>query len=194
MTPSINFTILIAALRALKEGNIRYCENIGFTFEEMNNLNKLTLDELFIISRESEQFINVRLNHDVLCMLLKNSHEQYHCQQQIDRAIQLGGSIALLNRYFGLTSNEVSLRRRLLDVVIPFGRPPIPDEETDIGIWLEWQKCRVNKLDSTDALISMMQVTENLTSLQGSPSLTVVWNRITLFEREAIDKEKSNAR
>ena len=59
MIPSLNYVILIDALRALKEGNIRYCEKLGFTYDEMNALNRMTLDEFFIISRASARFMNV---------------------------------------------------------------------------------------------------------------------------------------
>jgi len=193
MIPSLNYAVLTDALNALKAGNFSHCEALGFTFDEMNTLNKLSLDELFIISRESVQFMAVTVQHDTLRLLLARSREEIQYQQQINRAIQLGGSIALLNRYFGLTSNEASLRRRLLDVSIPCGRTPIPDEATDAGIWRQWQKYRVENLDSPDALEAMMQVTENLSAHSDSPSLTVVWNRITLCEREASDREARHA-
>ncbi|CNK39916.1 Protein of uncharacterised function (DUF2857) [Yersinia intermedia] len=193
MIPSINYAILTDALHALKEGNIRYCESFGFTFDEMNALNQLSLDELFIISRESAPFLAVTVHHDALRLLLAKSREEVLQQQRINFAIRLGGSIALLSHYFGLTSNEVSLRRRLLDIVIPYGRTPIPDEETDALIWRQWQKCRVANLESTEALEAMIQVTEKLSAQHDKPTLTVVWNRIKLFEREASDRETSHA-
>ncbi|HDL7808505.1 TPA: DUF2857 domain-containing protein [Yersinia enterocolitica] len=193
MIPSINYAILTDALHALKEGNIRYCESFGFTFDEMNALNQLSLDELFIISRESAPFLAVTVHHDALRLLLAKSREEVLQQQRINFAIRLGGSIALLSHYFGLTSNEVSLRRRLLDIVIPYGRTPIPDEETDALIWRQWKKCRVANLESTEALEAMIQVTEKLSAQHDKPTLTVVWNRIKLFEREASDRETSHA-
>ncbi|MGP2470188.1 DUF2857 domain-containing protein [Ewingella americana] len=193
MIPSINYAILTDALHALKEGNIRYCESFGFTFDEMNALNQLSLDELFIISRESAPFLTVTVHHDALRLLLAKSRKEIMQQQRINHAIRLGGSIALLNHYFGLTSNEVSLRRRLLDIAIPYGRTPIPDEETDARIWRQWQKCRVANLESAEALGAMIQVTEKLSAQPDNPSLTVVWNRIKLFEREASDRETSHA-
>ena len=110
--PSLNYAVLTDALHALKDGNIRYCESLGFTFDEMNALNQLSLDELFILSRESAQFLAVTVHHDALHLLLAKSREEVLQQQRINHAIRLGGSIALLNKYFGLTSNEVCLRRR----------------------------------------------------------------------------------
>lgn len=193
MIPSLNYAVLTDALLALKDGNIRHCEALGFTFDEMNALNQLSLDELFILSRTSAQFMAVSVRHDALRQLLALSRQEVQRQQQINRAIRLGGSIALLNRYFGLTSNEICVRRRLLGVAIPQGRTPIPDERTDAEIWRQWQKRRVENLESPEALTAMMQVTEALSAPTAGPSLTSVWNRITLCEREASDRRASHA-
>lgn len=194
MIPLINYTILTDALHALKEGNIRHCESLGFTFDEMNALNQLSLDELFTVSRVAAPFVSVSVRHDVLHHLLAQARQEYHHQQEINRAIRLGGSISLLNHYFGLTSNEVCLRRRLLGVSVPYGRTPEPDEETDAAIWLQWQKCRVENLESPNALIAMMQVTEVLLPRFQGLSLTMVWRRITLCQKGvAADRRTSHA-
>ncbi|MEH6372580.1 DUF2857 domain-containing protein [Pectobacterium carotovorum] len=194
MFPSLNYAVLTNALAALKEGNFRYCETLGFTFDELNALNQLSLDELFIVSRASAQFMSITVRHDALQQILTLSHQEAQRQQQINRAIRLGGSIALLNHFFGLTSNEVCTRRRLLGVTIPYGRTPIPDETVDVEIWLSWQKKRTENLDTPDALEAMMQVTESLPSREKGLSLTAVWNRITLCEKEALNRRTSHAR
>ncbi|MEL4886900.1 DUF2857 domain-containing protein [Pectobacterium betavasculorum] len=194
MFPSLNYAVLTNALAALKEGNFRYCETLGFTFDELNALNQLSLDELFIVSRASAQFMSITVRHDVLQQILTLSHQEAQRQQQINRAVRLGGSIALLNHFFGLTSNEVCARRRLLGVTTPYGRTPIPDEAIDAEIWLSWKKNRSENLDTPDALEAMMQVTELLSSREKGPSLTAVWNRITLCEKEALNRRTSHAR
>ncbi|EOD4129725.1 DUF2857 domain-containing protein [Citrobacter freundii] len=194
MFPSLNYAVLTNALAALKEGNFRYCETLGFTFDELNALNQLSLDELFIVSRASTQFMSITVRHDVLQQILTLSHQEAQRQQQINRAVRLGGSIALLNHFFGLTSNEVCARRRLLSVTIPYGRTPIPDEAIDAEIWLLWKKNRSENLDTPDALEAMMQVTESLSSREKGLSLTAVWNRITLCEKETLNRRTSHAR
>lgn len=193
MIPSLNYAVLTDVLHALKEGNIRYCEALGFTYDEMNAINQLSIDELFIVSRASAQFMNVTIHHEVLRQILAQSRQEVLLQQQIDRAITLGGSIELLNQYFGLSSNEISARRRLLGISISQGRTQIPDEDTDAEIWVRWQKRRPENIDSLNALDVMMQVTEELSSQDEGPSLTVVWNRITLCEKETSDRRKSHA-
>ncbi|HCI6738079.1 TPA: DUF2857 domain-containing protein [Klebsiella quasipneumoniae subsp. quasipneumoniae] len=191
MIPLINYTILTDALHALKVGDIRHCESLGFTFDEMNALNQLSLDELFAVSRAAAPFVSVSVRHDVLHHILAQARQEYRQQQQINRAIRLGGSIALLNHYFGLTSNDVCLRRRLLGVSVPYGRTPEPDEETDAEIWRQWQKCRVESLESPDALIAMMKVTESLLPRTEGLSLTTVWKRITLCEQEVVANRRA---
>ncbi|MFP1727761.1 DUF2857 domain-containing protein [Lonsdalea quercina] len=194
MFPSLNYSVLTSALTALKEGNFRYCETLGFTFDELNALNQLSLDELFIVSRASAQFMSITVRHDVLQQILTLSHQEAQRQQQINRAVRLGGSIALLNHFFGLTSNEVCARRRLLGVTIPYGRTPVPDEDIDAEIWLSWKKNRSENLDTPEALETMMLVTESLSSREKGLSLTAVWNRITLCEKEALNRRTSHAR
>ncbi|HCR1860594.1 DUF2857 domain-containing protein [Enterobacter cloacae complex sp. RIVM_C039474] len=193
MIPSLNYAVLTDALHALKEGDIRHCESLGFTFDEMNALNLLSLDELFIVSRSAAPFVSVSIRHDVLHHLLALARQEHRRQKQINRAIRQGGSIALLHLYFGLTSNDVCLRRRMLGVSVPNGRTPEPDEETDAVIWRQWQKCRVDNLESSEALGAMMQVTETLLSQTEGLSLTTVWKRITLFEQEAAARRAPNA-
>lgn len=194
MLPSLNYAVITSALAALKEGNFRYCETLGFTFDELNTLNQLSLDEVFIVSRASTQFMSITVRHDVLKQILTLSRQEAQRQQQINRAIRLGGSIALLNHFYGLTSNDVCIRRRLLGVNIPYGRTPIPDEGIDAEIWLLWQKNHPENLESSDALEAMMQVTEALSFLEKKPSLTAVWNRITLCEKEALNRRTFHAR
>lgn len=194
MFPSLNYSVLTNVLAALKEGNFRYCKTIGFTFDELNTLNQLSLDELFIVIRASTEFVSITVHHDALQQLLTFSREEAHHQQQINRAIRLKGSIALLNHFFGLTSNEVCTRRRLLGVTIPYGRTPVPDENIDAEIWLLWQKNRHENLDTFEALEAMMQITESLSSREKRLSLTAVWNRITLCQKETLKRRTSHAR
>ena len=193
MIPSVNYAILTDVLHALKEGNIRHCESLGFTFDEMNALNQLSLDELFTVSRAAAPFVSVIIRHDTLHRLLEQAAQEYRRQEQINKAIRLGSSIALLNQYFGLTSNETCLRRRMLGVSVPYGRTPEPDEETDAAIWRQWQKCRVENLASPEALAAMMQVTETMLSQTEELLLTTVWKRITLCEQEAVNRRASHA-
>ncbi|EOV0285958.1 DUF2857 domain-containing protein [Salmonella enterica] len=186
MIPSLNYAVLTDVLHALKEGNIRHCEALGFTYNELEAINRLSVDELFILSRASAQFLRVTIQHEVLRQLLAQTRQEIQLQQRIDRAIALGGSIELLSQFFGLSSGEISARRRFIGITVSQGRTRIPDEETDAQIWRQWQKHRPDNLLSMDALDVMMDIAENLSDEkeEDALSLTVVWNRIMLCEKE----------
>lgn len=186
MIPSLNYAVLTDALHALKEGNIRHCESLGFTYNELEAINNLSVDELFILSRSSAQFLNVTIHHEVLRQLLAQTRQEIQLQQRINRAIALGGSIELLGDFFGLSSGEISARRRFIGISISQGRTRIPDEDMDARIWRYWKPRRPDNLLSMDALDVMMDITESLSGEAEGEflSLTVVWNRITLCEKE----------
>ncbi|HAG2283774.1 TPA: DUF2857 domain-containing protein [Salmonella enterica] len=186
MIPSLNYAVLTDVLHALKEGNIRHCEALGFTYNELEAINRLSVDELFILSRASAQFLRVTIQHEVLRQLLAQTRQEIQLQQRINRAIALGGSIELLSQFFGLSSGEISARRRFIGITVSQGRTRIPDEETDAKIWRQWQKHRPDNLLSMDALDVMMDIAENLSDEkeEDALSLTVVWNRIMLCEKE----------
>lgn len=186
MIPSLNYAVLTDALHALKEGNIRHCEALGFTYNELEAINRLSMDEFFILSRASAQFLHITIQHEVLRQLLAQTRQEIQLQQRINRAIALGGSIELLSQFFGLSSGEISARRRFVGISISQGRTRIPDEETDARIWRQWQQHRPDTLLSMDALDIMMDITETLSDTGEGVllSLTVVWNRISLCEKE----------
>lgn len=186
MIPSLNYAVLTDALHALKEGNIRHCESLGFTYNELEAINELSMDELFILSRASASFLHVTIQHEVLRQLLAQTRQETELQQRINRAIALGGSIELLSQFFDLSSSEISARRRFIGITISQGRTRIPDEETDARIWREWSQRRPDNLLSMEALDAMMDITETLSgeTEDESLSLTVTWNRITQCGKE----------
>ncbi|MCW2482853.1 DUF2857 domain-containing protein, partial [Candidatus Symbiopectobacterium sp. NZEC135] len=100
--------------------------------------------------------------------------------------ISLGGSLKLINQYFGLSCHETCARRRLLGIRVAQGRTPHPNENVDIDIWLRWQKHRTENIESLHALDAMMLITEQLSCTDDAPSLTAVWHLITRYEKETL--------
>lgn len=182
MLPSLNYITLTLVLQAVRDGNINYCNSVGLTLDEVRELSKLTLDEFLFISKTPAIFLDISVNHERLQYNLLRSRQESHLQQQINRAVRLGASHEMLYRYFGLSSNDVAVRRRLLGVSVPGGRKVLPDENTDAKIWLLWKKKHVDDTESFEALDAMMQITEELSCEDNTLSLTVVRNRIVLFE------------
>lgn len=92
MLPSLNHIILTVALQALREGNIHHCETMGFTYDEMNLLGCLSINDLITLSQAPLPLVDITIRHDVLQKLLASSHEENRRQEQLNRAVRLGGA------------------------------------------------------------------------------------------------------
>ncbi|HAT1684678.1 TPA: DUF2857 domain-containing protein [Klebsiella oxytoca] len=193
MFSPLNYMALTAVLYALKEGHLRFAYSLGFTVDEMQQLIHLSPDDLFFISQTSSPFLSIRVNHDNLNHILDRAKQEGNRLRLIDRAITLGASHEILNKYFGLNTRDVAVRRLLLNVTIPSGRKFIPDEKTDADIWNHWKKYRPANPDSLHALEIMMQITETLSLQESNLSLTSVRNRIVLFENTMQEGRKPHA-
>ncbi|AKE60080.1 DUF2857 domain-containing protein [Citrobacter farmeri] len=178
MMPTINQAVLSQVIQELKDGNVRYCEALGFDRDELNELNTLTFEELMHLGNTSAQFLKITINHDVLRKMLVQVRQEQKFQQFVGQAVQLGGSIALISHYFGISTAEISARRRLMGIHIRQGRNQAPDEAEEAALWKRWQEIKVDNLDSTQALEAMMQLAQ-----ERSLSLTVVWNLIRQWEK-----------
>jgi hypothetical protein len=178
MMPSINQAILSHVMHELKEGNVRYCEALGFEREELSELNTLNFDEIIHLGNAATHFLKISVNHDVFRKMLAQVRQEQRFQNIINHAMSLGGSIALINHYFGLSTAEISARRRLLGINIRQGRKQIPSEEEEAKAWKRWQELNIDNLDSIEALKAMMQLSE-----EQSMSLTVVWSLIKQWEK-----------
>lgn len=165
--------LLTQIVMELKSGNIRRCEAMGLTLEEIQELNSLTVEDLHYLVNTQVSLLTFRINHtnhtNLNTMLAQARREQTRTQR-IDRALTLGGSIELMQHFFGLTATEVSSRRRLVGVVTRQGRSQIPTEEQELAVWQQWKASSVDNLESLDALEAMMLIAE-----QQDISLTAVW-------------------
>ena len=110
-------------------------------------------------------------------MLVQVRQEQKF-QQLVGQAVQLGGSIALISHYFGISTAEISARRRLMGIHVRQGRNQVPGEEEEAALWNRWQQIKVDNIDSIPAQEAMM-----LLAQERSLSLTVVWNLIRQWEK-----------
>lgn len=180
MMSTINQAVLSQVIQELKKGNVRYCEALGFNIDELSQLNILTLDELIYLSRSAVLFINISINHEILRKMIVQARQEQKFQQLINQSIVLGGSIALINHYFGLPASEISARRWLMNINVRQGRNQKPDVEDEVDLWNHWQAIRVDNINSIEALEQMMRLAE-----EKMISLTVIWNLIRSWEETA---------
>ncbi|HIE9550292.1 TPA: DUF2857 domain-containing protein [Klebsiella variicola subsp. variicola] len=180
MTPSVNQAVLTHIVQALKEGQIRYCESLGFSPQELCELTRLTADDILFLSNSAVQFITTHIDHEMLGRMLARME-----QERLEQALSLGASIEFINHYFGFFTPEVCARRRLIGLFVRQGRNNAPDEQMETLVWNEWQKTGVNKLDSPEALAAMMAMAR-----EHDLSLTVIWNLLRQWTQEKLLHEE----
>lgn len=63
---------------------------MGFTYDEMNLLGCLSINDLITLSQAPLPLVDITIRHDVLQKLLASSHEENRRQEQLNRAVRLG--------------------------------------------------------------------------------------------------------
>ncbi|MBA4823467.1 DUF2857 domain-containing protein [Pantoea ananatis] len=178
--PGATASILSSLLMDLKSGNIRRCESLGLSVEEIRALSGLSLDELHYINQSKVSVLDVKFNHENFWLILNQARNEQARMLMIDRALELGGSMELMNEYFGMSPSDVSSRRRLMGIESRQGRTQSLAEEQDALLWNEWKNTGLESPESHKALEVMMLAAE----LHGL-SLTAVWTKVCQWCREA---------
>ncbi|CNK99534.1 Protein of uncharacterised function (DUF2857) [Yersinia mollaretii] len=176
-------TLLTQVLMELKSGNIRRCEAMGLTIAELQALNRLTVEDLHYLVNTPVSILTFHINHTNLNMMLAQARQEQIRAQCIERSLVLGGSIEMMQCFFGLTATEVSTRRRLMGIVARQGRTQAPTEAEEIRVWNQWNEASITNLESLDALEVMMLIAE-----QQGLALTSVW---TLAKSWSEQKQRS---
>lgn len=173
-------SILTHLLLELKGGNVRRCEALGMSIEEIRELSQLSLDDLHYLMQSHVSVLDFTINHDNFWLMVNQARNEQKKVLMIDRALVLGGSMEMMDKYFGLSPSEVSARRRLLGIETRQGRTLSPSEDEDAALWEHWHRSGIKSPDSHTALEVMMLGAEQL-----GISLTAVWTRVRQWCEEA---------
>lgn len=115
-------SLLTQLVMDLKSGYIRRCESLGLQPKEMKMLQSLTIEDLHYLANSEVSVLSFQINHENLMRMLQQARTEQKRLQRIDRALAFGGSIELLQHYFGLSSVEVAARRRIAGIGVRPGR------------------------------------------------------------------------
>ncbi|QCP62321.1 DUF2857 domain-containing protein [Pantoea sp. SO10] len=172
---------LLDLVMELKNGFIRRCDKMGLTSEEIATLKDVTLEDIHYIVNSEVSVLSFQINQDNLARLMTQAREDQTRKQRIDRALALGGSIKLMEHFFGLMSNDVAARRRIAGIKVRAGRGIVLSEEQSTELWEIWAANGSQKLRSeTDEGLDLML----LAAEQMDISLTAVWNTVLKWESE----------
>lgn len=173
---------LLDLVMELKNGFIRRCDKMGLTGEEIAALKDMTIEDIHYISNSEVSVLSFQINHENLSRLLNQARAEQTRLQRLDRALALGGSIALLSHFFGLPSSEVATRRRIAGIKVRAGRGTVISDEESARLWSMWVKNgNAVSCDTEEGLEIMLLAAEEM-----NIPLTAVWNAIRKWESDRL--------
>ena len=171
----LNQAVIAQALHDLRNGQLRRCKAMGFGDEELDALKHPELVSMLVNATVS--WCSVSVNREVLKRLLSQVHDVEREIATVDRMLRLGASTEMVSKFYGLTHQEVALRREILGLPKRKGRHPVLDEEQDTELWRQWKAVTnsrtVDLEDDTSILDAAMDLAEGM-----SLPLSVVWASI----------------
>jgi hypothetical protein len=118
-------------------GNCAAARLMGFGEEELDALKHPAL--ISVLANANVSWCSVSVNREVLRRLLSQAQDVEKEIATVDRMLRLGASTEMVSRFYGLTHQEVALRREILGLPKRKGRHPVLDEEQDTELWRRWK-------------------------------------------------------
>ncbi len=171
----LNQAVIAQALYDLRNGQLRRCKAMGFGEEELDALKHPAL--ISVLANANVSWCSVSVNREVLRRLLKQAQDVEKEIATVDRMLRLGASTEMVSRFYGLTHQEVALRRDVLGLPKRRGRHPVMDEEQDTELWRRWKAVSNSRSIELEDEASVLDAAMDLAQGMELP-LSVVWATI----------------
>src|SRR5690606_34762181 len=133
----LNQAVIAQALHDLRNGQLRHCLSMGFSERELEVLKQPVLVNL--LADAKVPWCSVTVNRDVLWRLVNQMNDIEREIATVDRMLRLGASTEMVSRFYGLTHQEVALRRDILGLPKRKGRHPVLNEAQETELWQRWK-------------------------------------------------------
>ncbi|MCU7247271.1 DUF2857 domain-containing protein [Pseudomonas koreensis] len=168
----INQAVLAQALHDLRDGQLRRCKTMGFADEDLAALKEPAL--LSVLLNARVPWCTVQINRSVLKRILSQVDSVEQEIANIDRMLRLGASTDMVSKFYGLTHQEVALRRDVLGLPKRKGRRPALSEAQETSLWQHWHpQLKTREIQVGDD-VAMLELTLDLAHELSIPA-SVVW-------------------
>jgi hypothetical protein len=171
----LNQAVIAQALHDLRNGQLRRCKAMGFGDRELDALKHPELVSMLVNATVS--WCSVKVNREVLQRLLNQMGDVEKEIATVDRMLRLGASTEMVSKFYGLTHQEVALRRDVLGLPKRKGRHPVLSEEQDTGLWGRWKPAVEQRGIALDDDMAMLDLTLDLAEELALPA-SVIWATI----------------
>lgn len=171
----LNQAVIAQALHDLRNGQLRRAKSMGFADEDLHALKHPAMAS--VLANATVSWCTVMVNRDVLCRLLHQVDDVAGEVLRIDRFLQLGASTELISMFFGLTHQEIALRRSVIGLPKRRGRRPVLTEEQDVDLWKRWSAATKAQQIALNDDLGMLNIAADLAEATDLP-LSVIWSAL----------------
>ena len=140
---SLNRHVLITAVEALQIGDNRTLESMGVSVKMAEEIRSIDLEALTKGKNFPASIVDIKINPRSLSLFLNHVSEETQQDRLIDDSMRLGIRQPMLLTLFGVSRNEYDARRDRLGLPNHVtGRIESLDEESEVHVYMEWQKFR----------------------------------------------------
>jgi len=168
----LNQAVIAQALHDLRNGQLRRCKAMGFGEQELEALKHPALVSVLVNATVS--WCSVKVNRDVLQRLLSQVRDVEKEIATVDRMLRLGASTEMVSKFYGLTHQEVALRRDILGLPKRKGRHPVLSEAQENALWARWKPAARERGIALEDDAAMLELTLDLAEEQDLPA-SVIW-------------------
>jgi hypothetical protein len=168
----LNQAVIAQALHDLRNGQLRRCKAMGFSERELDALKHPAL--VSVLLNATVSWCSVKVNREVLQRLLSQVEDVEQEIAAVDRMLRLDASTEMVSKFYGLTHQEVALRRDILGLPKRKGRHPALSEEQDTCLWERWKPAVEQRGIALDDDRAMLDLTLDLAEGLALPA-SVVW-------------------
>lgn len=171
----LNQAVVAQALHDLRNGQLRRCLAMGFGERELDILKQPALVALLANARVP--WCSVTVDREMLWRLVSQMRDIEQEITSVDRMLRLGASTEMVSKFYGLTHQEVALRREILGMPKRKGRHPVLSEEQETALWHRWKPAISTRGIALDDETAMLGLTMELAESLSLP-MSVIWAAI----------------
>lgn len=179
----LNQAVINQALHDLRNGQLRKAKSMGFDDEDLAALKHPSM--VSVLANATISWCSVSVNREVLRGLLKHVPDIAREIEEIDRMLRLGASTELISKFFGLTHQEIALRRQVIGLAKRRGRHPVLSEQQDTDLWHRWSALIKKHETPLGDETGMLRITADLAEITHLP-ISVIWNAIHKWVDEGL--------
>lgn len=171
----LNQAVVAQALHDLRNGQLRRCLSMGFSERELEVLKQPAL--VALLANAQVPWCSVTVDTAIVWRLvnqLRNLEEEIAA---VDRMLRLGASTEMVSKFYGLTHQEVALRRDIIGLPKRKGRYAVLSEEQETTLWKLWKSLVAELGIALEDESAMLTVAMELAEAQSVP-LSVIWSAI----------------